>query len=263
MKLKESLVSIILPVYNADNFLIHCLETLMKQSYANLEIIAIDDKSKDNSLKILKEFKKKYKKTHPEQNRKVHILQNKKHYGSAVCLNRAIRIAQGQFLTFMNPFDYVSLHRLKRQINYLSINPKTVAIGSQYVTINENKKPIEKSNLPQQHEEIYHTLLHSISLKPETVMINRMLLPKDILHFTTNKYPLLFTEVLIKLLQYGKIANLNQSLYTHRLIIKRYARQSSKLKHTLSLLQLWLKSRSIYNYRPSLRTSIPAMFRNS
>ena len=262
MKLKKSLVSVILPIYNADNFLSHCLETLIKQSYTNLEIIAIDDKSRDNSIKILKEFKKKYKKTHPEQSRKIQILQNKKHYGPAVCLNRAIRLAQGQFLTFMNPLDYISLHKFKRQISYLSDNPKTVAIGSQYTTINQNNKTIKKSSLPQQHEKIYHTLLHSISLKPETVMINRMLLPKDLLRFTTNKYPLLFTEVFIKLLQYGKIANLSQSFYTHRPKTKRYTRQSSKLKHVFSLLQLWLKSRSIYNYRPSLRTSIPAMLRN-
>lgn len=262
MKLKKSLVSVILPVYNAGNFLPHCLETLIKQSYTNLEIIAIDDNSKDNSLKILKEFKKKYK-TYSEQNRKIQILQNKKHYGQAVCLNRAVRLAQGQFLAFMNPFDYVSLHRFKKQISYLSINPKTVAIGSQYVTINKNNKSVEKSSLPQQHEEIYHTLLPSISMKPETVMINRMLFPKDLLRFTTNKYPLLFTEVFIKILQYGKIANLGQALYTHRSGIKRYTRQSSRLKHVFSLLQLWLKSRSTYDYRPSLRTNIPAVLRNS
>lgn len=259
MKLKESLISIIMPVYNAGEFLPQCLETLTKQNYPNLEIIAIDDSSKDNSLKILKQFKKKHKKTRPEQNRRIKILQNKKHYGTAICYNRALRVAAGQFVTFMNSFDLISLNKLKKQINYLRTNPKTVAIGSQYTSIDENNKSLKKSSLPQEHEKIYHTLIPSHSFKPETILINRMLLPKDLLHFNTNKYPLVFTEILIRLLQYGKIANLKQSLYFHRVGIGRLPRSSSKLKHTFSLFQLFLKSRSAYDYRPSLFYSLPAI----
>lgn len=255
MKLKKTLVSVIIPVYNAGKFLPLCLETLINQSYTNLEIIIVDDKSKDNSLKIIKEFRKKSK--------KIQILQNKKHYGPAVCLNRVLKLCQGQFLAFMNPYDYLSLHKFKRQVSYLNANPKTVAVGSQFITIDQNNKIQSKSTLPQQHEEIYHTLLNSLPLKPETVMINRMLLPKDILHFTTNKYPMLFTEVFIKLLQYGKIANLSQSFYRQRVGIRRYTRRQGKIRQTFSLLQLLLKSRSAYDYRPSLRTSLPAMLRNA
>lgn len=253
MKLKKSLVSIIIPVYNAGEFLPQCLETLTKQIYPNLEIIAIDDYSKDNSLKILKEFKKKSKKI------KIEILQNKKHYGVAICYNRALRVAAGQFVTFMNSSDLISLQRVKRQVNHLLANPKTVAIGSQYTSIDKNNKSLKKSSLPQAHEEIYHTLIPSYSLKPETILINRMLLPKDLLHFTSNKYPYAFTEIMIKLLQYGKITNLKQSFYFHRVGIKRSPHRPSKLKHTLSLLQLLLKSRSSYDYRPSLKLLFPPL----
>lgn len=251
MKLKKSLVSIIMPVYNAEDFLPQCLETLTKQIYPNLEIIAIDDYSNDDSLKILKKFKKKYK--------TIKTIQNKKHYGIAVCYNRAIRVACGQFVTFMNSRDLVSLQRIKRQVNYLHANPKTVAIGSQYISIDENNKTLKKSSMPHEHEKIYHAILPSRSLKPETILINRMLLPKDLLHFTTNKYPLIFTEVLIKLLQYGKIANLKQSFYFHRVGVGQPSRRSSRLKQAFSLLQLFLKSRSSYDYRPSLVSSIPTI----
>ncbi len=251
--LNKSLVSVILPVHNTGRFLTRCLNTLTKQSYANLEIIAIDDKSKDNSLKILKQFKKKYK--------NIQIIRNKKHYGAAICLNRALRLAKGQFIAFMNPNDTVSLHRFKKQVDYLRANSKTVVVGSQFTTINADNELLEKSNLPQEHEAIYQTLLPSLSIKPETVMINRVLLPRDILHFTTNKYPLVFTEVFIKLLQYGKIANLNQFPYYRRTGISRYARRHSKVKQILSLMRLLLKSRTTYDYRPSLRFSISTMLK--
>jgi glycosyltransferase involved in cell wall biosynthesis len=249
MKLKQKVVSVIMPVYNAGKFLPQCMESLIKQSYSNIEIIVVNDKSKDNSLKILQEFKKDYN--------NIHILQNKKHYGPAVCLNRATRVASGQFLALMNPCDYISINKFKRQINHLLKNPKTVAVGSQFVTISEHNKQLKKSSLPQDHEEIYQALLPSLSLKPETVMINRMLLPKDILHFSTNKYPLMFTEIFIKLLQYGKITNLNQPLYKHRVGIRRYTRNPSKLNHSFSLLKLLLKSRSTYDYKPTF--SLPAI----
>lgn len=242
-----------MPVYNAGEFLPQCLETLTKQNYSNIEIIAIDDFSNDNSLEILKKLKKKSKKIN------IKILQNKKHYGIAICYNRGLRVAVGQFVTFMNSSDLISVHKLKRQVNYLHANPKTVAIGSQYTSIDENNKSLKKSQMPQKHEEIYHTLLPSNSLKPETILINRMLLPKDILHFTTNKHQLVFTEILIKLLQYGKIANLKQSFYFHRIGIGRPPRRSSKLKRTFSLLQLFLKSRSVYDYRPSIKLLFPPL----
>ena len=184
---------------------------------------------------------------------------NKKHYGLAVSLNRAVKASNGQFLTMMNPNDFIPLHKFKRQVNYLNVNSKVVAVGSQYVTVNENNKPLHKSSLPEEHDDIYKTLFRAYSFKPETVMINRLLIPKDILRFTTNKYPLIFTEVLIKLLQYGKITNLNQALYRQRTGIRRYVRRSNKFKHSLSFLQLLLKSRSVYNYRPPIFSSIPIL----
>src|SRR3954470_6995683 len=97
MKLKESVVSILLPVYNAGKFLPECLESLKEQNYENIQIIAIDDKSKDNSYAILKKFQKQIK--------GLEVYKNKKHYGLAVCYNRAIRSAQGTFIAFMNPND--------------------------------------------------------------------------------------------------------------------------------------------------------------
>lgn len=251
MKLKQSLVSIILPVYNADRFLTHCLETLTKQSYSDIEIIAINDKSRDNSLKILKQFRKKHK--------NLQILQNKKHYGLSICLNRAMCSAKGQFLTMMNPFDFVPVHKFRKQVNYLKRNPKVVAVGSQYVTVTEKNKTLSKSSLPQGHDDICKKLLHTSSLKPETIMINRILIPKDILHFKTNKYPLIFTQVIVKLLQYGKIDNLGEALYSQRTGMRAPSSRKNRLKYSLSFLRLILESRSFYNFRPPLMSSLPTL----
>ena len=251
MTLKEDIVTVLLPVYNAQEFLWQCLESLREQSYGHLQIIAIDDHSKDSSFKILSQFKKQY--------RNIEIFRNKKRYGLAVCYNRALKIAQGRFVAFMNPHDVNGLNRFKRQVNFLTQHPKTVAVGTQYTGIDKDNRKLERSDLPKEHEEIYHTLLPSSPVHPETVMIDRTMLPRDLLHFKSTKYPLVFTEVFVKLFQYGQVANIAHSLYFHREGVKRHGRKGSRSNQVFSLIKLWLTSRANYDYRPSLRSLFPNM----
>jgi glycosyltransferase involved in cell wall biosynthesis len=190
MKLKDSVVTVILPVYNATKYLPDCLNSLETQTYQDLQIIAIDDHSRDDSLKILRKYKKNFA--------NFEIYSNKKRYGLAICYNRALKRAQGKFIAFMNPHDINAISRFKRQVNFLLNNPKTVAVGTQYTRIDESNKKLERSDLPEEHETIYDTLLHTSALHPETVMINRKLLPKDLLYFKNNRYPFIYTEVFVK-----------------------------------------------------------------
>lgn len=255
MKLKQDLVSVVLPVHNGARFLEQCLESLENQTHQNLQIIAIDDFSKDDSFKILKKFQK--------YNKNLEIYRNKKQYGLAICYNRALKRARGQFITFMNQHDVNAVSRFKRQINFLSKNPKAVAVGTQYTHIDENNKKLERSNLPEEHEVIYDSAIQASSFHPETVMINREKLPKDLLYFKHNKYPFVFTEVFLKFFNYGLVANItNQSLYFHREGIKRHSgRQDSKIKQMTSMVRLWVTAAVNNDDRPSFRTFFPQLVR--
>lgn len=255
MKLQESLVSVILPVYNAEKHLPDCLESLLKQTYQKIQIIAIDDNSKDNSFSILKQFQKSYK--------NIQIYKNKKHYGLAICYNRALRRTTGHFVAFMNPHDISLPNRFKRQVQFLMKYPKMVAVGTQYTAIDIDNRKLSRSTLPEDHQNIYDRLLRPSALHPETVMINRMRLPKDLLYFKSNKYPLLFTEVFVKFFQYGTVANLKQAFYHHREGTKRQTIPTSKTKHIASLVRLFVSSRANYDYRPSLRSFVSPLLREA
>ena len=163
MEKTKTLVSILLPVRNSSRFLPDCLKSLLKQSYKNIEIIAIDDHSKDNSFKILKSFAKKDK--------IIRVYRNIKRYGTAVTLNRLMKKAKASFIAFMDPCDIASIHRIKKQIGFVIRNPKTVVVGSQCVFIDKDSKVLGKSKFP----------LHGMSMQFETVLINKTLIPKDIL----------------------------------------------------------------------------------
>ncbi len=255
MKLKSDIVSVVLPVHNGERFLEQCLESLVNQTHENIQIIAIDDFSKDNSFKILKRFQKLYK--------NIEVYRNKKQYGLATCYNRAVRRAHGQFITFMHQHDVNAVSRLKRQVNFLLKNPKTVAVGTQYTHIDENNKKLERSNLPEENEVIYDNAIHASSFHPETVMINRERLPKDLLYFKHNKYPFVFTEVFLKFFNYGQVANItSQSLYYHREGTKRHSgRKVSKMKQITSMVHLWINAATYNDNRPSFRTLFPQLVR--
>lgn len=251
MKLKQDVVSVILPVHNAGKYLEACLESLRQQTYQNLQIIAVDDFSKDNSLEILKKFRRNWK--------NLEVYTNKKHYGLAICYNRAIKRTKGQFLAFMNPHDISAVSRFKRQLNFLLKNPKAVAVGTQYTNIDENNRKLERSNLPEEHEVIYQGMLKHDSFHPETVMINRERLPKDLLYFKQNNYPFLFTEVFLKFFKYGLVSNITSSLYYHRDNLKRKEKEFSKMKHATEMMKLWFIAKTHNDTRPSFRTFLPQL----
>ena len=99
-KTKQPFVSILLPVYKNQDHLRMSVKCLTSQTYKYIEIIAIDDFSPNSSFQILKALAKRYK--------RLTVKRNKKHYGLAVTLNRAVKKAKGQFIAFASPHDTAS-----------------------------------------------------------------------------------------------------------------------------------------------------------
>lgn len=241
---EKPLISVILSVHNAADTLSECVNSLLSQTYKNIEIIAIDDFSSDKSYSILKKLKKTHK--------NIKLYKNVKRYGIAVTLNRAIKKAKGTFITFMDTDDYSSPLRLKKQLNFLMENPNMVAVGSQCNFINEKNKIISKSNFPSENALIYQNPLHGISMQFETVLINKTLLPKDILKFNTNSNPFIYSDIFMKIMPYGKLSNLESFLHYHRNDPKNYLQDIKK--NILSLIKLWAKHKTLNDYNAPLRS---------
>lgn len=90
-------VSVIIPVYNMAVYLTECLDSIVRQTLKDIEIIAIDDGSTDESLKILKEYQKKYKNI-------VVLIQTNQ--GQAIAKNNGIKRAKGKYIIIMDPDDW-------------------------------------------------------------------------------------------------------------------------------------------------------------
>lgn len=243
MKLQESLVSVIVSAHNAEIHIGRCLESLLSSTYQSLEVIVIDDGSKDQTHKIAKLFK--------SMDSRVRVYKNKKRYGPAITFNRGLKRAKGQFLTFMNAHDYVSSGKIQKQVSYLTKTPKLVAVGTQAIETDENGRTIKKSNFPTLHEAIYQGLLHGMPMRFESALINRSLLPKDLIKFTTSTYPFIYTNIFMQMVQYGKLANLQYNLYFHRLVKKSAYKLQKKHRLVFGFASQLVKSIYDHEYRPS------------
>ena len=249
MKNNKPLVSILLPVHNCEKFLAESLKSLVSQRYRQIEIIAIDDKSSDNSLKILRSFAKKYS---PRKGvgKKLRVYKNVKRYGIVMTLNRLLRKAKGDYVAFMDASDITRKERIRKQIEFLQNNQGVVAVGAQVRFINEKGRLIGKSTFPKENQFVYKSPLHGISMQFETLMVNKNLLPKDLLRFTDSTEPFIYSDLFIKLLPYGKFANLDEYLHYHRKNPVKYLLDMRK--NIFSFAKLWLFSKSNYKYKPSL-----------
>lgn len=113
---KNILISIIIPNYNKSSFIAETLASLKKQEYIYWEAIIVDDKSTDESIKIIKKFQKKCK------NIKL-ISLHKKQKNASVCRNIGIKEAAGEYIMFLDSDDIIMPDCLKSRLEIFSIYP--------------------------------------------------------------------------------------------------------------------------------------------
>lgn len=130
------MISIIVPVYNAEKYLERCLAGLLNQSYADTEILLIDDGSTDRSGQICDTFSEKYDKI-----RTVHM----DNAGVSAARNRGMEEAEGEYFTFVDADDCVQEEMLSRLLALIEETDSDVA-GCGYYTFTDNQTGIPEKN---------------------------------------------------------------------------------------------------------------------
>ncbi len=119
MKYKEKKkVSVIIPVYNVENYIEECIKSVLTQNYDNYEIILLDDGSTDNSLEICKKF---------EDDIKIKIIHNQNH-GVSITRNEGINIANGEYIIFIDSDDCISYTFIEDLVEAIEKNDADIAI---------------------------------------------------------------------------------------------------------------------------------------
>ena len=127
--MKQPLVSIILPVYNAQSHLARCLSSIRAQTYQNLEIIVLNDGSKDQSLPVCEAFRKKDPRI---------ILVDKANSGVSDTRNLGLKLATGEYIQFVDSDDYLDPDFTERLVTAAETNNADLVIAPYWMVIPAN-----------------------------------------------------------------------------------------------------------------------------
>ncbi len=122
-------ISIIIPCFNVEKYLSRCLDSIINQTFKDLEIICIDDASSDNTVKILEEYAKK-------DNRIKVILQS--HAGQSVARNKGLKIISGQYVSFIDSDDWVDIEYYEHLISIAEQHDADIVVSGMKIVDNEN-----------------------------------------------------------------------------------------------------------------------------
>ena len=126
--MKIDKISIIIPIYNVEKYLEKCLNTIINQTYKNLEIILIDDGSTDNSSTICDEY--------CEKDKRIKVI-HKNNEGVSSARNKGIELSKGKYIVFIDPDDYVTDEHVEVLYDCIISNNVDLVI-SNLIDINED-----------------------------------------------------------------------------------------------------------------------------
>lgn len=209
--MKKPLISIIIPVYNAEKYLRECINSIVNQTYENIEIITINDGSSDSSLEVLNNYSKEDKRI------KVYTKQNG---GVSSARNFALKKAKGDYIMFVDSDDYLTNNNVLQELvdnldecdvirfeNFNLINYNLTENKQIYKLKNEYKSGIDFINLVLKDIDTYGWYLWQYLFKKD--LWNNITFPEGrIFEDTCTIY-----KVLLKA---NKIKTITTPIYTYR-----------------------------------------------
>lgn len=135
-------VSVIIPIYNVEQYLAKCLDSMVDQTFREMEVILVNDASPDNSDRIMKEYSDKY----PELFRCLYLKENVRQGGAR---NRGLEIAQGEYVCFVDSDDWVNPDYVK-SLYEEAVRSNSDIVYCRYALVNEDSERICADFFPQQ-----------------------------------------------------------------------------------------------------------------
>jgi glycosyltransferase involved in cell wall biosynthesis len=160
----NNLVSVVIPVYNSEKFLVECINSVLNQTYKEIEIICVDDGSTDSSLEILKKYGKK-----------ISII-SQKNQGLASALNAGIEILHGTWFKWFSPDDVLNSNAIEELVKEAQNFGKSYIIYSNWEIIDEYSKHL-RNFLESNYNDLEADEFNVRLLDGQQINVNTSLIP--------------------------------------------------------------------------------------
>lgn len=204
--MNKPLISVIFSVYNGAPYLKEAIESILNQTCTDFEFIIVDDGSTDETPKILDSF----------TDCRIVRLNNKKNIGLVQSLNKALSIAQGEFIARMDADDISLPERFEKQLDYLKKHPQVGVLGSAISQVDKRGRPISVLTPPINNKIILWEMFFSCPIFHATVMMRRSIVMM-VGYYDVNFIHAEDIELWSRLFFKTKFANLSEVLYIRRL----------------------------------------------
>ena len=160
--MKDMLVSVIMPTYNCANFIGETIESVLNQTYKNWELIIVDDCSKDNTEEVVNNYIIK--------DNRIKYHRFKENQGAAMARTKAMELAQGNYMAFLDSDDLWVKNKLEKQLKYMEDNNYNFTCTA-YEQIDEQGNLLNKT-IKTKKKVNYNRLLLDCPVGNSTVMYN-------------------------------------------------------------------------------------------
>ena len=216
MNFENPKISVIIPVHNTEKYLEKCLDSVLNQTFEDIEVICIDDTSSDSSLDILREYEQK--------DPRIRVFVNEINQGQGYTRNYGVGLARGEYINFMDSDDYIPPHTYEKYFNFIELNDVDFVVGNvcrfnENVILKDNlyeaafkniKEPIPSTHISKNPDLVYDSCPVNKLIKKSFLINNNIYFPENRIYYED----VFFTFTLHCLS--SKIGVLNDELYFWR-----------------------------------------------
>lgn len=162
--MKNPLISVIIPCYNSEEWIIDSLQSIYNQTYKNFEVIIVDDGSDDNTQQVVEQFDASI------------IYKYQENKGPAAARNLGGKLANGEYIAFLDSDDLWEENKLQKQISYINANKEVDLILTNVTVVDEDKKYLFKhyNKVPKFNDElIIELFLGNIVMNTPTILVKK------------------------------------------------------------------------------------------
>lgn len=206
------IVSVVMPVYNAEKYVEEAVLSILEQSFQDFEFIIVDDSSIDRTPDILNLF----------TDSRIRLIFSEKNGGNYLARNRGCRLAKGKYIAVMDADDVALPEKLERQVVFMEENPEVLACGTGYRLMGENKSIVEAT----EWEDIRYILMKTFCMLHPTILFRRDMMEKAGFYRTESRYAEDY-DLILRLARWGKVVNISDILLERR----RHEEQISNMYH--------------------------------
>jgi glycosyltransferase involved in cell wall biosynthesis len=206
--MSRPLVTVLMAVHNTDAYLLEAIDSVLAQTLQDLELVIVDDGSSDGSWSIIEAA--------TARDRRVVARRRLSSGGASRALNDGLAICGGEYITRQDGDDVSLPQRLAEQVAFLEREPKSAAVGTQAILIDETGKRLSETRFPTADDRIQATLVESMCFVGPTVMARRTAFERAGLWFDDALSGTEDYDQCLRLAEVGTLGNLASSLYLYR-----------------------------------------------